>query len=244
MANKTKNSKKEKRKRNKREIYQIDPPIIEENISNLRGGIKDNKERHNFAMRLNELLVEKEKDQDKFAKCLGISTGTLSYYRKGIREPSLTTLVKMANELNVSVDYLIGKSECPTYNIHDINQKIGLSQIAIKQLYKLQHDFAVCEDIDINIEEDLPIHTTFKNVLEILSKIIESPLLLPILNEIEDYQLQHNKIKKMEKQYEDTKKSTIFLAIQDEKKTLGGIKYTLQDLLFDCIDIKKGNDTK
>ena len=236
MDNTKKGNTNEKRKRNKREIYQIDPLIIEDNISQLSGGILENKQRYDFAMRLNELLTEQGKDQEKFAKSVDISVGALSYYRKGIREPSLTTLVKMAEKLKVSVDYLIGKSECPTYSIHDINKKIGISQIAIKQLYKLQHDFAVCEDIDIDIQENLPIHTTFKNVLEILSKILESPLLLPILNEIEAYQLQNNKVKKMEEQYEKTKKGTIFLCIQDEKKTLGGIKYTLQDLLFECIE--------
>ena len=57
------NNKKEKKKRNKREIYDVDPEEIKENIEKLQGGIEENKARYIFATRLNYLLTEKEIDQ-------------------------------------------------------------------------------------------------------------------------------------------------------------------------------------
>lgn len=131
-----KKSTKEKKKRNKRIVYEIDPAEIEENIKKLQGGIEENKARYNFAIRLNELLKEKEIDQDKFASMLDISVGAISNYRKGIREPSLTVLEKMAKELKVSIDYLVGNADLKSTDInYKIVQKVtGFTDDAISVL--------------------------------------------------------------------------------------------------------------
>lgn len=131
-----KKSIREKKKRNKREVYHVDPVEIEENIKKLQGGMKENKARYDFAIRLNDLLKEKDIDQNKFAEDIGIGVGTLSNYRKGIREPSLTVLEKMAKELKVSSDYLLGNidlksTESDYKNIYEI---IGLTDDAVSVL--------------------------------------------------------------------------------------------------------------
>ena len=131
-----KKSIREKKKRNKREVYHVDPVEIEENIKKLQGGMKENKARYDFAIRLNDLLKEKDIDQNKFAEDIGIGVGTLSNYRKGIREPSLTVLEKIAKKLKVSSDYLLGNidlksTESDYKNIYEI---IGLTDDAISVL--------------------------------------------------------------------------------------------------------------
>ena len=131
-----KKSTKEKKQRSKREVHHIDPAVIAENIEKLQGDIEENKARYNFAIRLNDLLKEKDIDQDKFAKDIQISVGSLSNYRKGIREPSLTVIEKIAKKLKVSSDYLLGitdfKSTDNDYkNIYEI---IGLTDDAISVL--------------------------------------------------------------------------------------------------------------
>ena len=131
-----KKSTKEKKQRSRREVHHIDPAVIAENIEKLQGDIEENKARYNFAIRLNDLLKEKDIDQDKFAKDIQISVGSLSNYRKGIREPSLTVIEKIAKKLKVSSDYLLGitdfKSTDNDYkNIYEI---IGLTDDAISVL--------------------------------------------------------------------------------------------------------------
>ncbi|MDR3288821.1 MAG: helix-turn-helix domain-containing protein [Peptococcaceae bacterium] len=48
--------------------------------------------------------------QAEMAKQLGISNGTLSGYERDYREPDLNTLDEISNLLNVSSDYLLGKT--------------------------------------------------------------------------------------------------------------------------------------
>ena len=129
-------NKKEKKKRNKREIYDVDLEEIKENIEKLQGGVEENKARYIFATRLNDLLTEKEIDQEKFASKICISVGSLSNYRRGIREPSLTVLEKMANELKVSSDYLLGIVDLKSteYDYKNIYEIIGLTDDAISIL--------------------------------------------------------------------------------------------------------------
>lgn len=211
------NSPKEKKKRNKRVTYQIDQAIIENNIQKLDGGIENNRERYDFAIRLNELLTDKEKDQENFAKNVNISVGSLSNYRNGTREPTLTTLVKMANELDVSVDYLTGKSDCPDYKIEKINKKIGLSQKAIKTLYKLQHEyFEFHEDFEVDIEENRKISKRYQGELEILSSIIaDSMNLIDLLRSMKENNNKRKEYRTLLEEYKKTKDKDLYLKLTD-----------------------------
>ena len=44
---------------------------------------------------------------------IGVAESTMSLYENGKREPSHDTLQKLANFFNVSIDYLLGRSESP-----------------------------------------------------------------------------------------------------------------------------------
>lgn len=57
------------------------------------------------------------------APVLAVSVGTISNYEKDIHQPSLDNLVMLADYYEVSVDYLLGRTEC-TCPISVINRVI------------------------------------------------------------------------------------------------------------------------
>lgn len=52
----------------------------------------------------------------KLANEIGISLRALKYYSSGEREPSMSTLIALADFFNVSIDYLVGRSDKPERN--------------------------------------------------------------------------------------------------------------------------------
>ena len=63
-----------------------------------------------FSRILSNLRKEKNISQRKVAEGLEISQALLSHYEKGMREPGLAFVVRVANYYNVSCDYLLGRS--------------------------------------------------------------------------------------------------------------------------------------
>ena len=57
------------------------------------------------------------------APVLGVSVGTVSNYEHGIHSPDPDTLMQLADYYGVSVDYLIGSTDCPC-PISPINREI------------------------------------------------------------------------------------------------------------------------
>lgn len=64
-----------------------------------------------FSDRLRELRLKKNLKQKQVADALGISESAYGYYEQGRREPSQESLVKLAEILNTSVDYLLTGTE-------------------------------------------------------------------------------------------------------------------------------------
>ena len=67
-------------------------------------------------MRLKELRKKKGISQLRLATELNTTQNTISRYETGEREPGIDELIKMADYFNVSVDYLIGRTENPEIN--------------------------------------------------------------------------------------------------------------------------------
>ena len=63
-----------------------------------------------FAERLKEILSDKM-TQSELSKKTGITEVTISRYANGQRVPKATEIVKIAQALNVSCDYLLGYDE-------------------------------------------------------------------------------------------------------------------------------------
>lgn len=51
--------------------------------------------------------------QNEFAKMFNITKRSLQYYESGDREPKLDKLIEIADYFDVSLDYLVGRSDNP-----------------------------------------------------------------------------------------------------------------------------------
>lgn len=66
-----------------------------------------------FSKRLKYLREKSNYSQKKVAASLGISNVQLSRYESGDRNPDPDTLAHLADYFNVSVDYLLGRTDNP-----------------------------------------------------------------------------------------------------------------------------------
>ncbi|KXB38178.1 helix-turn-helix domain-containing protein [Aerococcus christensenii] len=64
-----------------------------------------------FAERLKELRKQAHLTQVELAKRLGIGQSSYADWERGKKKPTQENLVKIAQVLNVSIDYLVGNSE-------------------------------------------------------------------------------------------------------------------------------------
>ncbi len=64
-------------------------------------------------MRLKELRTKKNISQLKLAMDLGLNQNAVSRYENGVREADYATLIKLADYFNVSIDYLLERTENP-----------------------------------------------------------------------------------------------------------------------------------
>ena len=64
-----------------------------------------------FAQRLKDLRSERNCTLDEFSKLLNIPAQTLNRYELGQRTPKIDTVDQIANKLEVSSDYLLGKTD-------------------------------------------------------------------------------------------------------------------------------------
>ncbi len=62
----------------------------------------------NFPQRLRECRKACNKTQQQLSDCLGYNCATISNYETGKNEPSFRDLVRIAEILDTSIDYLLG----------------------------------------------------------------------------------------------------------------------------------------
>lgn len=67
-------------------------------------------------MRLKEIREKKGISQLKLAMDLGMNQNSISRYETGVREADYESLIKFADYFNVSVDYLLGRTDNPKTN--------------------------------------------------------------------------------------------------------------------------------
>lgn len=68
-------------------------------------------------MRLKELRKSKGISQIRLAMELNTSQNTISRYETGEREPGIAELIKIADYFDISVDYLLERTDNPKMNI-------------------------------------------------------------------------------------------------------------------------------
>ena len=82
--------------------------------------------------RLRTLRMSAGLSQKKLAEQLNVRHTTISRIEKGEREPSLQLLNLIADFFNVSVDYLLGRTDDPTPKGKDFNVSSYLSTNVLK----------------------------------------------------------------------------------------------------------------
>lgn len=121
-----------------------------------------------FGDRLKELRQQRQLTQNEFASILGIGRTTLSHYELNNREPDFEILEKIANYFDVSIDYLVGRSNLKNYDEHVfhsdfqyLSKKLESSNPEIRKIV-----------VDIIDKVFLSIHTPlYRENLELLTKL-------------------------------------------------------------------------
>lgn len=63
-----------------------------------------------FKTRIYDLREDADMSQKELAEALSLKSSAISKYEKGLTQPTLATLIKIAEVFRVSVDYLLGLS--------------------------------------------------------------------------------------------------------------------------------------
>ena len=63
-----------------------------------------------FSNRLKSLRVSKNVTQVQVAESIGLSESAYQHYERATREPTLSNITKLADFFDVSVDYLLGRT--------------------------------------------------------------------------------------------------------------------------------------
>lgn len=69
-----------------------------------------------FIFRLKEIRKKKQISQLKLAMDLNMNQNSISRYETGEREADYATLICLADYFNVSIDYLLGRTDNPETN--------------------------------------------------------------------------------------------------------------------------------
>ena len=67
-------------------------------------------------MRLKELREKRKISQVKLAMDLSMNQNSISRYENGTREADYKTLIQFADYFDVSIDYLLGRTDNPKVN--------------------------------------------------------------------------------------------------------------------------------
>lgn len=69
-----------------------------------------------FASRLKDLRISKGLTMEQLGKDIGSTRATISNFENEQRKPSLEMIIKLADYFQVSIDYLVGRTDDPTFH--------------------------------------------------------------------------------------------------------------------------------
>lgn len=83
--------------------------------------------------------ARKEADltQAQLADKLNVHIKTIQNWEQGIAEPTLGTLIELAQFYDCDLDYLTGRIDCTTHDLQFIHEQTGLSEQAITKLQRI-----------------------------------------------------------------------------------------------------------
>lgn len=88
--------------------------------------------------RLAELRTERELKQNQIAKFINVDPSMISKYEQGIHVPDADALIKLADCFDVSLDYLLGRTEIRTsFRKFQAGLKAAGGPIPVDMLFRL-----------------------------------------------------------------------------------------------------------
>lgn len=151
-----------------------------------------------FGMRLKELRQGRGLTIEEFANEVGISKSSIGYYENQNRVPDIVVAGRIADVLNVSADYLIGRSNARTQmpKLKSICDKTGLSDKSILMLSRLKKEKSsklriinlLLEQADSDIEDDYEFDGIYDgSVLNAICRYLDGSTDKYLGEEFEDY---------------------------------------------------------
>lgn len=159
--------------------------------------------------------------QEAFADLVDLSKQQLSNYELNKRQPDYDTLVKIAQSLNVSTDYILGNTESKNTENTEISRKLGLSDKSIEKLSTITRKTS----FDLNVPNGDITNNEYNSV--IINKLIEDDNFEILIHFIKQY-INSFKI-------EELKKEIMLNKILYEDNTTGE-KITNRDVLISAIE--------
>jgi len=69
-----------------------------------------------FSTRIKELRISKGLTMEQLAKDIGSTRATISNFENEQKKPSLDMVIKLADYFQTSIDYLVGRTDDPTFH--------------------------------------------------------------------------------------------------------------------------------
>ncbi|NMO95696.1 helix-turn-helix domain-containing protein [Paenibacillus lemnae] len=89
----------------------------------------------NYGERIAELRDQRGWTQEELATSVGITRAALSHYEKNRRKPDFETLTALADRFDVSIDYLIGRTQNEKMTLDpDVSQFVDGLELADEDL--------------------------------------------------------------------------------------------------------------
>lgn len=112
-----------------------------------------------FADKLKELRLSLGLTQAEFVEKLGITASALSAYEKNQKNPSISIVKKIAEQYNVSIDWLCGLT-----NKKHVNNIISTVSDIVKLLLQIEKNTCI-EDIVCYISDNLPFFCEYNAIV-------------------------------------------------------------------------------
>jgi len=128
---------------------------------------KNKRKLQSMGWRVKQAREEMNLTQEQFADKYGYPRSTLAKLEAGIRDFKSTEIIKLAEQLNVSTDYLLGVTEVKStdINIKTFAEAIGLSDEVIKMFMLMKNNAYYNSENKVN---------EFKYMLHIANYLIAS----------------------------------------------------------------------
>ena len=122
-----------------------------------------------FGSRLKDLRWEQKMSLKSLCDYLGISVATLSNYERNERKPDFDTMIKIADYFNVSIDYLLGRTDAknPSHPMLD-NLVRNFSELSIDKQIMMA---TIIANISMGFETDITFYNS--QALSELCKLYE-----------------------------------------------------------------------